>query len=673
MLLVRLTLEDIGVYEGINEFNFETSKDRPVVLYVGKNGAGKTTLLHSILLCLYGQEAFGETTTKKQYHDKIHGLLHKNAETGVRTSSASISLEFQYARDSKITSYRVTRAWTRRDGKIIESLNLNKTPNGGEAYVLMKGGSSQYQREIDTCIPKAVADLFFIDNEKIGDLVEDGHTEYVRSSFDSLLGLDIPKQLHDDVGLYILRNSDENSKIVLDELERTISKRDSAEDMLGSFQEKRIFLESEIAGKRKDLEIREKEFFRVGGAAAEEKQDLLSKKLELEEKVSRAEDRLRRAVEGILPLAIARDRLVQIREGLKRDEDTAKKELLGDVLEESLEELSVELGSVLNKHDPILKTRVLEKIFRVLADKTEIWQNDRVRMYPLSLQELATLVGKIDSVLVECEEICPSYTEQRAHLDAQEELDRVKAMLDVVPQQDESGPLYSRIKETTLEIGEMAQECATLRNLEAQKKSMLVLLNSNIRRLLTETKSAKSKQRGMEMLPRVQAALNAYADMLRANKTKLLESNILEGIRRCFSGNCFVERVSIDPETYRVSMYRKNGDEFPEKNFSKGEMQLYLTAVVWGLAKTSGLPLPFIVDTPLARLDWEHRNGMVERFYPEVSHQIIILATDSEITPAYYEMLKPHTSQACMILCDKDRDRSMVETLELQGGSLVAV
>ena len=35
----------------------------------------------------------------------------------------------------------------------------------------------------------------------------------------------------------------------------------------------------------------------------------------------------------------------------------------------------------------------------------------------------------------------------------------------------------------------------------------------------------------------------------------------------------------------------------------QGELQMYATAIVWGLAKTSGRPLPFVIDTPLARLD----------------------------------------------------------------------
>ena len=66
------------------------------------------------------------------------------------------------------------------------------------------------------------------------------------------------------------------------------------------------------------------------------------------------------------------------------------------------------------------------------------------------------------------------------------------------------------------------------------------------------------------------------------------------------------------------------------------------TAVLWALAKTSGRPLPFMIDTPLARLDSNHRNNLVEKFFPIVSHQILIFSTDEEIKNQYYEKLKPY-------------------------------
>ena len=87
---------------------------------------------------------------------------------------------------------------------------------------------------------------------------------------------------------------------------------------------------------------------------------------------------------------------------------------------------------------------------------------------------------------------------------------------------------------------------------------------------------------------------------------------------------------------------------------SKGELQMYATAVVWGLALTSGRPLPFMIDTPLARLDEKHRNSIVEKFYPNASHQTIILSTDSEINFEYYQKLEPYISSSFVIQYDSD-------------------
>jgi DNA sulfur modification protein DndD len=37
--------------------------------------------------------------------------------------------------------------------------------------------------------------------------------------------------------------------------------------------------------------------------------------------------------------------------------------------------------------------------------------------------------------------------------------------------------------------------------------------------------------------------------------------------------------------------------------------------------------LPAIIDTPMARLDARHREHLVERYFPNASHQVIILST----------------------------------------------
>jgi DNA sulfur modification protein DndD len=53
-----------------------------------------------------------------------------------------------------------------------------------------------------------------------------------------------------------------------------------------------------------------------------------------------------------------------------------------------------------------------------------------------------------------------------------------------------------------------------------------------------------------------------------------------------------------------------------------------------------------IIDTPMGRLDSEHRNQLVERYFPHASHQVIILSTDTEIEANYFEQLQPSVARA---------------------------
>ena len=42
------------------------------------------------------------------------------------------------------------------------------------------------------------------------------------------------------------------------------------------------------------------------------------------------------------------------------------------------------------------------------------------------------------------------------------------------------------------------------------------------------------------------------------------------------------------------------------------------------------MPLPLVIDTPLARFDATHRNRLIADFFPSVSNQVILFATDEE-------------------------------------------
>ena len=79
---------------------------------------------------------------------------------------------------------------------------------------------------------------------------------------------------------------------------------------------------------------------------------------------------------------------------------------------------------------------------------------------------------------------------------------------------------------------------------------------------------------------------------------------------------------------------------------SSGEKQIFAISILWALRKISGRPIPVIIDTPLARLDSKHRNNLVNTYFPEASHQIIILSTDTEIDKGYFEKLSKFISHS---------------------------
>ncbi len=673
MLLTNIKLKNIGIYKGSNEFPLTTTFDKPLVLYGGINGAGKTTLFESILLCLYGQNFTESKMTKKQYHKKIHRLFHHNAKTRSSSRDASAMLEFQYAQNGEIHEYRITRIWQNNDGEIDEFLTISTKRANSKKYSQIKYEISHLQHMINQMIPKAIADLFFFDGEKIQDLAKSGNENmYIKTSFDNLLGLDTAERLHDDLGLYLLRNSDGAESGMLKDLERANHDKSVAQNNLERIKEKRVFLNGEISQLDRKLQLKEEEFFKLGGTFAQNRQKLITEKTDLSKHIAQNELILRDLIEKDLPLAIVTDHLKQINNDLQYDITTLKEMFEKDTLSGAFDYIIEVLEPFLNSYTPKIKKELLEHLDQISEDKLKSLSDKKQTIFDFSLSDMKILQEKIK--IIRNKNYSAIYENKNKHHHFLQKQKEISAKLNVTPQQDEIGPLYSEIKGVAMEMGEMDQDLQNLTQMESQAKSRIVLLNSKIRKYLSERKTDQRKFRGMDMIPSIQKALNDYSKILRLKKIQTLESNIFEGIQRCFHKDGLVANVSIDPQSYKVILSRDNGDEISRENLSKGELQMYATAIVWGLAKTSERSLPFIIDTPLARLDEQHRENLVENFYPNASHQIIIFSTDTEIVDSYYELLKPYISQVGLIIYDADHDCSMLDkTYFEKRGSLIAV
>ena len=105
----------------------------------------------------------------------------------------------------------------------------------------------------------------------------------------------------------------------------------------------------------------------------------------------------------------------------------------------------------------------------------------------------------------------------------------------------------------------------------------------------------------------------------------------------------------------------KQGREINTKDLSAGERQLLAVAILWGLAKASNSAAPTIIDTPLGRLDSEHRKNLVEQYFPQASEQVILLSTDEEFNPRYLKKINPYLSRSYLVAYDQKNNGSKVQ------------
>lgn len=139
---------------------------------------------------------------------------------------------------------------------------------------------------------------------------------------------------------------------------------------------------------------------------------------------------------------------------------------------------------------------------------------------------------------------------------------------------------------------------------------------------------------------RVQATLTQFRDKLTERKLDTLETQITQRFKLLLHKTNLVHRITVDKETFALTLYDSAGEPTPISRLSAGEKQLLAIAFLWALASVSYRNLPIAIDTPLGRLDSSHRKNLIEQYFPMASHQVILFSTDTEIAQVEVETLR---------------------------------
>jgi len=199
------------------------------------------------------------------------------------------------------------------------------------------------------------------------------------------------------------------------------------------------------------------------------------------------------------------------------------------------------------------------------------------------------------------------------------------------------------------EIRSLQKEDESLQQQEQGYLRRLADLDQAREALLEQVVKSGDAARSADYCQRSIVTLTAFRSNLIERRRKQLERLILEAFQVLARKSDLVGALSIDPDSMVVRLRTGDGQEIAAQQLSAGERQLLAIAILWGLARASGRPVPVVIDTPLGRLDGEHRKALVERYFPDASHQVILLSTDQEVDADFSRMLDDSVAHRYLI------------------------
>jgi len=636
MILRYVRLEDFGLYAGATDFDLVPRRRlgglTPIILIGGKNGAGKTTLLEAVRLALYGRRALGARVGQADYEAYLRERINRSASI----QAAAVTLEFDYAEAGSVHRYRVRREWAVRGKSVVESLLLDKD---GSAVTSVP--REEWHHFLQELIPPGVSQLFFFDGEKIGEIADgEEDNEQLAEAVRGLLGIELVGRLRTDLGLYLVRHQRNDDGALAARLEGVVRDIELAERNASVLADEVAELTSTRESQARAAEQVRRRFVAEGGDAAVNRARIEAERDEVRRAVVRGEHELRDLANKLLPFAMAPKLVSAFRAALSRASGHDGQLLSSEALEGALMAWRAGEGP---KRDAVWNEEHWADLRRFLALQVRPAHSGPTAPAFREVGDGATALSRLAEV--------DTVTRPRATalLDELDSLARRSRELDVTLSRADSAASGVMLDELRLADQRLGSTEATLKaRQEALKlvRGQLVTLERERRRLLEEQAGSTAATQRAELASRAAKALADYERRLLDHKLAKLSAEFVRCFNRLIRKGDLIADVRIDATTFAITLIDGGGRELPKEALSAGEKQVYAIAMLWALARTSGRPLPMIIDTPLARLDSEHRANLVARYFPAASHQVILLSTDTEIDERIIKSLEGSVSHA---------------------------
>ncbi len=689
MHLRSLSLQNWKAFEQAR-FEFPSPTDRKnVILIGGKNGHGKTSLFEALALGLYGRDglrlvqragpAANDERLTQSYRTLMSRAFNVQAASDGR-NACKVAMVFESDDGDRI---EVERTWYFTSGGELRQ-------NDSETLRVLIGDVRRViqppRTEADpdgwwrdwiarAFLPANLAPFFLFDGEAASAYAESAMAQQVKEGIDGLLGLVWLRRLAQSLREYAADRRTQLPKGVnaeaIEKLEHeigTISKqvtdaearlKEIASDLARS-EEERTKLTRDLAG--------------YGGRTRADLEDLIKQRADEERDLLATRGRLSEIVEGDLPFALA-GRALRTRLAARLEQEGKREQWLA-----AAAETRARAQSVLDRASegfagvaPPLTRPQVEKVREAIEKALEtLWNpppNDaadafrhshatgRVReAVRLRLDRAASVTAETITIILDAE------TRHAATL---------RALNDAIEAAEMTG---ENLEERTRRLAELNAEIEALRREEGEKAAIVASSGADLQQKRAElarlTERLDQSQRPARLAKRaeqVAGMLDALMEDARPLQTEAIASEMTRAIGAMAHKRDLFRRVEITRDG-EVRLLGPAGRNLRDLDLSAGEKQIFTQSLFAAVAAVSERVFPLVIDTPLGRLDEEHRIGVL-RFLAERAGQVILISTDTEVVGPYLDAIRGRVAKAWLLRnrTEGESGRSWVEPGYFEG------
>jgi DNA sulfur modification protein DndD len=668
MTIKEIELYNFRIYKGSNIINLSSPEDKNIIVVSGRNGFGKTTFLMSLVWCLYGRQMQDVDDIYKKEIDDQGGYSKYIANSLNRLAKSEDDYNFH----ASITFHNVNIPEVPCKEIVIKRSYNAKTSSAEEIEVLIDGTPSELAKEVgheifirEFIMPIEIAKFFFFDAEKIVSLAEVNTPEQKKKlskAYSEVLGIKKYEDLKGELeGLQLSLRKDSASASERSQLKILESEVDGCDDKIKENEDKIQELREKRSEKNKESRDIQEKLIKSGSLiTVEELHAFKIQEDELTKRQTELQNQLKESYD-IIPFAIAGEKFLQVNDQLENEANFKaakfKDENVRGVTNKILTDLrreptppNIVIDYQIERHFSDTFEKLIRKHF--FADTPEL-PSDFKMLHDFSDSERNELLALLSNIRYSFKESFKRITSE--YNLARNELNSIRKKIrdaetnqespiiaEFRKQKDDLDKEIIRIDET---IDSLNREIGVFENEKVQKGKRIEELSKKLS--VSEKNKAKD-----EVITRNISNLRDFIGKFKDKKKQSLEQQILDGLETLLHKKGFVKKVEVEiiGETIDIILKNGRGEEIKKESLSKGEQQMYATALLRALVEESDIQFPVFIDSPMQKFDEQHAENIVRYFYPNISDQVVIFPlVNKELTEREYKILSNNIAKTFLI------------------------